>query len=151
MHRGRGRRASDSAPGIFVAGSPGRVPSMRAAFLAATLIPAIAAAESPAPPMRDVVVHGARHAKAGTSQFTSVSHLIYLNNCLPNGCDVSPGEDDSLTQHSSIPQQQAHLAAWGYGQTNWNSLVQCVKDMYAPFDVQVTDQDPGPSVNHFKL
>jgi uncharacterized protein (TIGR03382 family) len=124
---------------------------MRAAFLAASLIPAIAAAESPAPPMRDVVVHGARHAKPGTSQFTSVSHLIYLNNCLPNGCDVSPGEDDSLTQHSSIPQQPAHLAAWGYGQTDWNSLVQCVKDMYAPFDVQVTDQDPGPGVNHFEL
>lgn len=124
---------------------------MRAVFLAATLIPAIAAAEAPAPPMKDVVVHGARHAKPGQTAFTSVSHLIYLNSCMPNGCDVYPGDDNSLTQHSSIPQQQAHLAAWGWGQTNWNTLVQCVKDMYAPFDVQVTDQDPGAGVNHFEL
>jgi uncharacterized protein (TIGR03382 family) len=124
---------------------------MRAAFLAASLIPAIAAAESPAPPMKDVVVHGARHGKPGVSAFTNVSHLIYLNSCMPNGCDVYPGEDNSLTHHSSIPSQQAHLAAWTWGQTNWNTLVQCVKDMYAPFDVQVTDQDPGPTVDHFEL
>jgi MYXO-CTERM domain-containing protein len=124
---------------------------MRAAFLAASLIPAIAAADAPAPPMKDAVVHGARHGKPGQTAFTSVSHLIYLNNCMPNGCDVLPGQDDSLTQHSSIPTGTSHLAAWGYGQTNWNTLVQCVKDMYAPFDVQITDQDPGASVNHFEL
>ena len=121
---------------------------MRAVVLAASLVSVIAAAE-PAPPMRDVVVHGPRHST--TKAFTQVSHLIYLNNCLPDGCDVSPGDDDSLTQHSSIPQQQAHLAAWGWGTTNWSTLVQCVKDMYAPFDVQITDVDPGPGTPHFEL
>jgi len=124
---------------------------MRAAFLAATLIPALAAADAPAPPMKDVVVHGARHAAPGTKHFTSVSHLVYLNNCMPNGCTVNPGFDDSLTNHSSIPSQTAQLAAWGWGTDNWNQLVSCVKDMYAPFDVQVTDVDPGASVNHFTL
>ncbi|MBV8757575.1 MAG: hypothetical protein JO257_09880 [Deltaproteobacteria bacterium] len=124
---------------------------MRIALLAALLAPAIASADASLPPLRDTVVHGARHAPAGVKHFTQVSHLIYLNNCLPNGCDVSPGDDNSLTQHSSIPQSNAHLAAWGYGQTNWNALVSCVKDMYAPFDVQITDVDPGPSVPHFEL
>jgi MYXO-CTERM domain-containing protein len=124
---------------------------MRAAFLAASLLPAVAVADAPAPPMKDVVVHGARHAAPGAKAFTSVSHLIYLDNCMPNGCTVNPGFDDSLTNHSSIPNQTAQLAAWGWGQDNWNQLVQCVKDMYAPFDVQITDVDPGPNVNHFTL
>ena len=120
---------------------------MRAAILAALLVPAVAAAE---PSFRGDVVHGARHS-TGSKHFTQVSRLIYMNNCLPNGCDVFPGEDDSLTQHSSIPQSNAHLAAWGYGQDSWNQLVQCVKDMYAPFDVQVTDVDPGAGTPHFEL
>jgi MYXO-CTERM domain-containing protein len=124
---------------------------MRVAFLAASLIPAMAVADAPAPQMRDVVVHGARHAAPGSKAFTSVSHLIYLNNCLPNGCTVNPGFDDSLTNHSSIPSQTAQLAGWSWGQQNWDNLVQCVSDMYAPFDVQITDVDPGPSVNHFTV
>jgi len=123
---------------------------MRAAIaglVAALVLPSIAAAD---PSFSDAVVHGARHS-SGPKHFTQVSHLVYLNNCLPNGCDVFPGDDNSLTQHSSIPQSNAHLAAWSYGQDNWNQLVQCVKDMYAPFNVQITDVDPGPSTAHFEL
>ena len=122
---------------------------MRAVLLAATLaVPLTASAE---PVFRDVIVQGARHAPPGTQSFASVSHLVYLNNCMPNGCTVNPGFDDSLTQHSSIPNSTAHLAAWSWGQTNWTTLVQCVKNMYAPFDVQITDQDPGPGTPHFEL
>ena len=73
-----------------------------------------------------------------------VSHTIYLNPCLPNGCTVHPGNDDSRTDSSSIPETQAVLTAYPHGSTSWNTLVQCVKDMYAPFDIQVTDVDPGP-------
>jgi hypothetical protein len=104
------------------------------------------------PVFRDVVVRPPVATQAPTpTKFANVSHLIYLNNCLPNGCTVQPGSDDSLTQHSSIPQQPATLAAWAWGQSNWDSLVQCVKDMYGPFDIQITDQDPGPSMPHFEL
>src|SRR6476619_1796932 len=110
MQRRRDRSATASVRGIFAGGGPGRVPPMRVAFLAASLIPALAAADAPAPPMKDVVVHGARHAAPGTKKFTSVSHLVYLNNCMPNGCTVNPGFDDSLTNHSSIPSQTAQLA-----------------------------------------
>ena len=123
-----------------------RFPAMRCLVAASLAIPLSAAAG----PFHDVVVHGARHARPGVKSLTQVSHLIYLNNCMPNGCTVSPGFDDSLTQHSSIPEQTSHLAAWSWGQSNWNSLVQCVKTMYAPFDVQITDQDPG-STPHFEL
>jgi uncharacterized protein (TIGR03382 family) len=126
---------------------------MRAAALAfAMLLPLTAAAQG----FRDVVVQPPRARTTGkpvprTAQFAQVSHLIYMNNCLPNGCTVYPGSDDSLTQRSSIPQSQSHLAAWAWGQSNWTQLVQCVTNMYSPFDIQITDVDPGPSVPHFEL
>lgn len=119
---------------------------MRSALLVALLVPLTASAG----PFRDVVVQPPHGTTSGPTKFASITKLIYLNNCMPNGCSVSPGFDDARTQHSSIPQQPSHLAAWGWGQTNWNTLVQCVKDMYAPFDVQITDVDPG-SANHFEL
>jgi uncharacterized protein (TIGR03382 family) len=98
---------------------------------------------------RDVVVQPAKPAMAHAA-FTSVSHVVYLNSCLPDGCNVSPGFDDSRTDHSSIPQSPAHLAGYPWGQASWTNLVQCVRDMYAPFDVQITDQDPGDAP-HFEL
>lgn len=119
---------------------------MRVLVAASLAIPLTAAAG----PFHDVIVHGARHPTPGQTKFTQVSHLVYLNNCLPGGCTVNPGFDDALTQHSSIPENTSHLAAWSWGASNWASLVQCVQDMYAPFDVQITDQDPG-STPHFEL
>jgi hypothetical protein len=126
---------------------------MRIAAFAAALLAPLAASAGPLPGdpgFRDVIMQPPHHA-SGPVEFTQVSHLIYLNNCMPNGCTVYPGNDDSLTNHSSIPTQQSHLAAWGWGTDNWNKLVQCVKDMYGPYDVQITDQDPGPGTNHFTL
>lgn len=97
-----------------------------------------------APDFSDVVVHGAKKAPEGApKKFTQISHLIYMNRCA-GGCSVLAGNfEDAVTHHSSIPQQDATLAAYPYGDAAWNSLVQCVRDMYAPFDIQVTDQDPG--------
>jgi MYXO-CTERM domain-containing protein len=104
---------------------------------------------------RDVVVHPAHRAasvvKPRPTMFTAVSHLIYMNNCMPSGCTVYPGFDDSLTQHSSIPQSQAYLAPWGWGAQAWKDLVVCVQGMYHDFNVQITDIDPGPNVPHFEL
>jgi uncharacterized protein (TIGR03382 family) len=118
-----------------------------AVLLAALAIPITAAAG----PFQDRVMQPPKHLAAGQPRaFTQVSRTIYLNPCLPNGCVVSPGFDDSKTNHSSIPNNQATLTAWPHGQTAWNNLVQCVRDGFAPFDVQVTDVDPG-TANHFEV
>jgi MYXO-CTERM domain-containing protein len=120
-------------------------------FVLALLLPITAMAQG----FRDVVVQPprARHStvQPRITQFTQVSHTIYMNNCMPNGCTVYPGYDDSLTQHSSIPQSQSHLAAWAWGQPAWDNLVQCVRRMYKDFDVQIVDTDPGPAASHFEL
>src|SRR5882672_1444588 len=128
-------------------GRCGYGPAMRAALLAASLV---VSASASAAPFRDVVVQPPKHAANGPVRFAQVSHVIYLNPCLPNGCTVLPGFDDSRTDHSSIPQSQAPLAAYPWGSGRWNTLVQCVKHMYAPYDGQVTDVDPG-TAPHFEL
>lgn len=122
---------------------------MRALGVLIALAPLTAHA---APDFKDVVVHGTKRAPEGAPKnFTQISHLIYLNRCT-GGCTVRAGNfEDALTHHSSIPNQDATLAEYPYGDAAWNSLVQCVRDMYAPFDIQVTDQDPGATTNRTEL
>jgi uncharacterized protein (TIGR03382 family) len=122
---------------------------MRLAWALAVVAASTTGAAAIAEPFRDVIVQPPRHAtpRAG---FTGVSHLIYLNDCLPYGCTVTPGYDDSRTDHSSIPTQQAHIAGWSWGPDVWNQLVQCVTDTYTPFDIQITTVDPGDTP-HFEL
>lgn len=87
----------------------------------------------------------------GSIALTSVSHTLYLNDCKPNGCTVSVGSDDSRTNRSSIPVSTVTLNAYGHSTAHWNSLVQCVKDTFAPFDINVVTTDPGSGVNHFEV
>jgi uncharacterized protein (TIGR03382 family) len=110
-----------------------------------------AAADEP-PPLPSIVVHGARHAAGpATPGPTTVSRLLYLNDCKPNGCYVYPGYDDSRTNRSSIISQTALQDPYPWGTAHWDQLVQCVRDTYAPFDIEIVTEDPGPSVDHFEV
>src|SRR5690606_38777936 len=57
---------------------------------------------------------------------------------------------DSRTDRSSIARAQTTLTPWPHGEAAWNNLVACVREMYAPFDIDVTDVDPG-TANHFEV
>lgn len=125
---------------------------MRFAALVIAIAPTLFVANvaTAAPSARRIgIVHGARIVDA-VNAGTSFAHVIYLNRCAPNGCTVTPGDDDSRTDRSSIPQQVSHIAAYPWGDDSWNQFVQCVKTTYAPFDVTITDQDPGTAA-HFEL
>jgi MYXO-CTERM domain-containing protein len=86
--------------------------------------------------------------KGAVAAFTPVSHTLYLNDCKPNGCIVKPGNDNSKTNTSSIPSNQRTLAAFPY--PYWDELVACVKDTFAPFDINIVTTDPG-NANHFEV
>ena len=123
---------------------------MRAALLLLLLAPTLATAAPRLP--RDIAGVAPHRVKpAAATGFAQISHLLYLDNCLPNGCSISPGFDDALHFRSSIPQGLAHIPAWTYGDPAWQSLVSCVETTYAPFDVQITTTDPGPNVPHFTV
>lgn len=76
------------------------------------------------------------------------SRIIYLNRCA-DGCAITPGFDDSRADTSSIVGQTAYLAPYAWGDDSWDRVVSCVRTLYASFDVDVTDVDPG-SVPHFE-
>ncbi len=78
------------------------------------------------------------------------SHTLFLNNCLPNGCTVHPGSTDSRSDSSELASATSSLSAWAYGTTAWASLVSCVATTMAPFDITVTDVDPGTAA-HFEV
>ncbi len=77
------------------------------------------------------------------------SNIIYLNRC-KGGCSISPGNNDSRTNRSSIIRSTANIPEWNKGDEEWEALVNCVSAMYDPFDIVITDVDPGQSVEHFE-
>ena len=80
-----------------------------------------------------------------------VSNKLYLNDCRPNGCTVFPGQDDSRTNRTSIAESQVTLDAWAHGDPLWADLVQCVRDTFLPFQVEIVTTDPGSATNHFEV
>jgi MYXO-CTERM domain-containing protein len=66
--------------------------------------------------------------------------LIYMNR---HGGTYVPGHNNSSTNHSSIVSQTSYVPPWQVSDANWNYVVDCVADLFAPFNVIVTDVDPG--------
>jgi hypothetical protein len=78
----------------------------------------------------------------------NVSHVIYLNNCQPGGCTLHAGYDDSLTDTSSVPNSTASVSAYQGTSAQWNQIVQCVQQTYAPFNVQIVTTRPSSGDYH---
>jgi len=68
------------------------------------------------------------------------SRVIYLNR---DGAILRPGNNDSARQVSSVVAEPTEIAGWDVDDDTWSTTVACVADLYAPFDVTITDRDPG--------
>lgn len=68
------------------------------------------------------------------------SRVLYLNH---DGAILRPGDNDSARQRSSIVALPSLVAGWDVDDDTWADTVACVAEIYAPFDVTVTDEDPG--------
>ncbi|MCP4448352.1 MAG: hypothetical protein GY811_23880 [Myxococcales bacterium] len=78
------------------------------------------------------------------------SKIIFLNRC-EGGCTISRGFNDSRTNRSTIvPPGTYTISEWNKGDSQWEDLVSCVKALYDPYDIVITDVDPGSSVEHFE-
>jgi hypothetical protein len=78
------------------------------------------------------------------------SNLIFLNPCW-GGCRFTRGwPNDSRTNRASVLNvSSANVSEFQWGQASWDAVVQCVREMYEPFGVEITDQDPG-STPHYE-
>ena len=91
------------------------------------------------------------HQLEGPTALSNVSRKLYINDCKPSGCTVTPGTDSSLTNRSSIPESTVVLDPYQHSQAHWDSLVACVKETFAPFTIEVVTVDPGATVPHFEV
>lgn len=72
------------------------------------------------------------------------SRIIFLNG---RGGTYRPGYNDASTNTSSIVDRTSTIPAYEGSASEWSALLSCVRDLFAAYDVVVTDEDPG-SVPH---
>lgn len=87
----------------------------------------------------DLVDIDVAHAEPEVAALAS-SRIVYLNK---GGVTLQPGDNDSRTNRSSVVIAQTAIPAWGVSATNWSSVVSCMRDLFAAYDVQIVDSDPG--------
>lgn len=99
-----------------------------------------AQAARPQPPLRtELQLLPSRPSAAASS--LALTKTIYL---VRDGAVLWPGdENDAMSGISSIVRQPTAIGSWDIDDDTWDETVACVKELYAPFDVTVTDQDPG--------
>jgi MYXO-CTERM domain-containing protein len=66
--------------------------------------------------------------------------ILYINK---NGVTLSPGDNDARTNKSTLVSQTTAVPAWTTTATAWTQIMNCTRTMWAPFNVTVTDVDPG--------
>lgn len=67
--------------------------------------------------------------------------VVYLNR---DGAVLWPGdENDAPNQTSTIVSQPTAISAWDIDDDTWAETLACVREIYRPFDVTITDEDPG--------
>ncbi|HEU4727224.1 MAG TPA: hypothetical protein VFT22_05035, partial [Kofleriaceae bacterium] len=80
-----------------------------------------------------------------------VSRTLYLERCR-GGCRIQRGPNDARSGMSMIPQLQSSVIgefanvlglAGAAADTEWAALVQCMKEVYSPYNVAVTDVKPA--------
>ncbi|MEO7729992.1 MAG: Ig-like domain-containing protein [Kofleriaceae bacterium] len=75
-----------------------------------------------------------------TSSGLARSRTIYLNH---NGATLTPGQNNSQANTSSIVARLSQVPGWAASSADWAATMACMKDMWARFDVTITDVDPG--------
>lgn len=118
----------------------------RATLLLTLLLPAVVSAA----PRGIVTGPGkrvlARQAVSATGVTRAQSRVIYLD---PNDVILRPGENDSSRDISSLVEEPTQIEGWDIDADTWDETVACMREIYAPFDVTITDEDPG-SVPHIE-
>lgn len=78
------------------------------------------------------------------------SHTIFLNRCGSAGCTVVQGNTNSTADPVRSSLGHGVLGPFTQGDATWNQVVACMKDVFSPFPVTVTDVDPGTQP-HFEV
>ena len=85
---------------------------------------------------------------ASDARTSHISHVLFVNRCLGD-CTINPGTNDARANTSSItggvPRTFSEFSA---GDEIFDQVIACVRDVYAPYGVDVVTDDPGTSMLH---
>jgi uncharacterized protein (TIGR03382 family) len=99
---------------------------------------------------RDVVHMTRPDAARPAGPIVPNTRTIFMNKCT-GGCTVVSGTTDNRTDHSDIATSGTHvLTQFSQSQAVWNATMSCMNDMFAQFNVVITDVDPG-STPHMEI
>jgi uncharacterized protein (TIGR03382 family) len=78
------------------------------------------------------------------------THTIYVHRCVGSDCTVVQGTTNSTASPVRSSLGHGVLAEFSQGDATWNTVMDCMREVYAPFNVQITDVSPG-SAPHFEI
>lgn len=73
-------------------------------------------------------------------------HILFLQRCA-GGLTISPGGGGSIANQSEIVGGTINFPPFPYGDTAWNDVLERTRAIFSPFNITVTDVDPG-NVSH---
>ena len=75
---------------------------------------------------------------------SSAARLLYLNR---RGGTYSPGYNNSSANRSSIVRGTVTLPPYSRSDSEWQRVVQLVKEEFAPYNIAITEEDPGATAH----
>lgn len=70
------------------------------------------------------------------------AHILFLQRC-EGGHTISPGGGGSINDESQILSGVVNFPPFPYGDNAWNQVVDITTELFSPFNILVTDVDPG--------
>jgi len=76
-----------------------------------------------------------------------ISNILFVNRC-PGGCTLTPGNNDARANTSSIIDGTVTLSEFGLGDEAFDEVIECLRDVYSPYNVEIVTEDPGADTFH---
>lgn len=98
------------------------------------------------PPRSDdvVIVAPSRRSDARAAK------VIFLNRCA-GGCAITTSGNNAKTDTSTIVKKAGILTEFAHSEETWQRMLTCVRDVYAPFAVEVVDAEPASTTNYVEV
>ncbi|MBA3391851.1 MAG: hypothetical protein H0T89_04355 [Deltaproteobacteria bacterium] len=97
----------------------------------------------------------------GFTPHAAMSKVLYLERCRGNCTVTKSNVNNAQTNESTIPGQAGmHVltefvnrdgVAGAAADAEWAALVQCLREVYSPFDIQITDTRPTSGTYHMAI
>src|SRR4051812_13555164 len=114
--------------------------------IASLLLLSATAHAAPVPHTERILTDPALVWQADPEAADLTSRTIYLNRCR-GGCVIHAGQESAGANTSSILSVGVgNFSEFKYGDDEWNQVVQCVRETYAPFNIKVVTDRPSSGV-----